>query len=150
LTRTKADFGSEIKKMISEPILMIESVYVVYVTSGREACECVTSLIAVCKCEEHAKKTLLRYLFENDYILNFVYDKLVFGENGEDVEIFRKFDNFEERWATVKDKSDFSRAFKDNVANLDFATYVNPLHPNCWGFYDDDCWNYEIKKMLVE
>lgn len=99
--------------------------------------------------KKHAKKTLLRYLFENDYILEFVYDKLVDNENGEDVETFRKFDNFEERWATVKDKADFSKVFKDDVANLDFNEYVNPLRPNCWGFYSDE-WNCEIKKMLVE
>jgi len=127
---------------------MIESVHVVYVTSSEEH-EHVTSLIAVCKCEEYAKKTLLRYLFENNYILSFVYDKLVDGETDNDVETFRKFDNFEERWATVKDHSDFTKVFKDDVANLDFATYVNPLRPNCWGFYNDD-WECGIKKMLVE
>jgi hypothetical protein len=131
-----------------------ESVYVVYVTSDRDH-SLTTSLVAVCKCEEYAKKTLIRYLFEHDFILDFVYDKLVDDEivddkeSHSDVEIFRKFDNFEERWATVKDKSDFCRVFKDDVANLDCTTYANPLHPNCWGFHTDD-WDCGIKKMLVE
>lgn len=118
------------------------TLYVAYVTSGRDKYEYKTEFLGLFRSVKNAEKAMIGYLFETCRVLNYIYNDITNHEYA----LFKLFDNFQERYNKCLNEVDFIKEFKEDVKNLDLNTVVQDYSDSFYG----DGWNYTIKPYVIE